>query len=46
MIISTFKGDIFGAYLSDGLHCNTSFYGNGECFLYKFIENNGKIEAY
>jgi hypothetical protein len=29
------KTQIFGAYLSDAPHPSTSFYGNGECFLWR-----------
>ena len=34
----------YGAYCTDSIKLSTSFYGNGECFLFKF-KNNEKIEV-
>ncbi|KAG2199450.1 TLD-domain-containing protein [Mucor mucedo] len=35
MVIQDNNDEIFGAYLSEGVHMDTSCYGNGECFLWK-----------
>ncbi|KAI8988972.1 TLDc domain-containing protein, partial [Pilobolus umbonatus] len=41
MIIKDADNQLFGAYLSDTLTQQTSFYGTGECFLWKL----NKMEA-
>ncbi|EGR27782.1 tld family protein, putative, partial [Ichthyophthirius multifiliis] len=52
LIIQNFYDEIFGAYVSDALHCETSFYGTGECFLFKLdkdikvFNSTGKNESY
>ncbi|KAL4460974.1 hypothetical protein ABPG74_016446 [Tetrahymena malaccensis] len=46
LIVQTFQGEKFGAYLSDSLHITHSFYGNGECFLFKFQGEEQKIKAF
>ncbi|KAF1934688.1 oxidation resistance protein 1 [Clathrospora elynae] len=35
LVVKDDGGGVFGAYLSDALHPSTSFYGNGECFLWR-----------
>ncbi|RAR07314.1 oxidation resistance protein 1 [Stemphylium lycopersici] len=35
LVVRDGGGGIFGAYLSDAPHPSTSFYGNGECFLWR-----------
>lgn len=35
LVVKDSGGGIFGAYLSDPPHPSTSFYGNGECFLWR-----------
>ncbi|KAF1920647.1 hypothetical protein BDU57DRAFT_509044 [Ampelomyces quisqualis] len=35
LVIRDGSGSVFGAYLSDPPHPSSSFYGNGECFLWR-----------
>jgi hypothetical protein len=35
LVIKDGSGSVFGAYLSDPPHPSSSFYGNGECFLWR-----------
>lgn len=35
LVVRDGGGGVFGAYLSDAPHPSTSFYGNGECFLWR-----------
>jgi len=35
LVVKDGGGSVFGAYLSDAPHPSTSFYGNGECFLWR-----------
>lgn len=35
LVVKDGGGGVFGAYLSDPPHPSTSFYGNGECFLWR-----------
>ncbi|EAS01406.2 TLD protein (macronuclear) [Tetrahymena thermophila SB210] len=46
LVVQTFQGEKFGAYLSDPLHITHAFYGNGECFLFKFQGEEQKIKAF
>ncbi|KAL6707363.1 oxidation resistance protein 1 [Coniothyrium glycines] len=35
LVVKDTSGGVFGAYLSDAPHPSSSFYGNGECFLWR-----------
>jgi hypothetical protein len=35
LVVRDGSGSVFGAYLSDPPHPSSSFYGNGECFLWR-----------
>jgi hypothetical protein len=35
LVVKDGSGGVFGAYLSDPPHPSSSFYGNGECFLWR-----------
>jgi hypothetical protein len=40
LIVKTFDEEIFGAFLSDSLKIQSSFYGTGETFLFNFTVIN------
>lgn len=40
--INDMQGNIFGAYVNEQLRPHQHYYGNGECFLWKTVNNPGK----
>lgn len=40
------EGRIYGAYLSEILHVSKTFYGSGECFLWRLDDENKEIEYF
>jgi len=40
------EGRIYGAYLSEILHVSKTFYGSGECFLWRLNDENKEIEYF
>ncbi|KAI8047610.1 TLD-domain-containing protein [Thamnidium elegans] len=46
LVIQDSNDEIFGAYLSEGVHMDTSCYGTGECFLWKQNKTTKMVIVY
>ncbi|KAI8641729.1 TLD-domain-containing protein [Parasitella parasitica] len=46
LVIRDSQDEVFGAYLSEGVHIDTSCYGTGECFLWKQNKSTKQVDVY
>ncbi|KAI8380612.1 TLD-domain-containing protein [Choanephora cucurbitarum] len=46
LVIQDSHDQIFGAYLSEGIHVQSNCYGTGECFLWKKDKKTDRVEIY
>ncbi|KAG2207455.1 hypothetical protein INT46_007222 [Mucor plumbeus] len=46
LVIQDNQDDIFGAYLSEGIHIDSSCYGTGECFLWRQNKSTKQVHIY
>ncbi|OAC98607.1 hypothetical protein MUCCIDRAFT_150149, partial [Mucor lusitanicus CBS 277.49] len=46
LVIRDDQDQVFGAYLSEGIHIDTSCYGTGECFLWRQNTSTKQVSVY
>ncbi|KAL9560219.1 hypothetical protein MBANPS3_000071 [Mucor bainieri] len=46
LVIQDDQDEVFGAYLSEGIHIDTSCYGTGECFLWRQNKSTKQVSVY
>jgi murein DD-endopeptidase MepM/ murein hydrolase activator NlpD len=45
IVIRTFEADVFGGFVATDIKQSPDYYGNGECFLYRF-DSEGEMNTY
>ncbi|KAI8890550.1 TLD-domain-containing protein, partial [Backusella circina FSU 941] len=46
LAIQNTEDEVFGAYLSEGFQPQQSYYGNGECFLWRWCKKKKQVDIY